>query len=96
MTGQVQCPNCGGYKTETHTTLVDKKSGRPLIIQPKAAMWMVFFCNGVLSLWVSNLGSKLGDLERSISLAMFRVYVLSEYYSFCLAYVQVWSEKTLV
>jgi hypothetical protein len=42
MTGQVQCPNCGGYKTETHTTLVDKKSGRPLIIHPKAAMWMVF------------------------------------------------------
>jgi rubredoxin len=43
MTGQVQCPNCGGYKTETHTTLVDKKSGRPLIIQPQAAMWMIVF-----------------------------------------------------
>jgi len=43
MANQVQCPNCGGYKTETRTTLVDRRSSKPLLIQPQAAMWMIVF-----------------------------------------------------
>lgn len=29
MAEKVQCPNCGGYKTQVHTTVIDRKSGKP-------------------------------------------------------------------
>jgi hypothetical protein len=63
MANQVQCPNCGGYKTETRTTLVDRRSNKPLLIQPQAAMWMMLFstilcCAGFQTLIVWNAGPK--------------------------------------
>ena len=49
MTGQVQCPNCGGYKVSTETKTIGRKSGNEL---PG--------CGGFFLLFLLSAGGWLG------------------------------------
>jgi transcription elongation factor Elf1 len=52
MTDQVQCPNCGGYKVNTTTDKVDRKSGNAV---PGCGVLFVLFFFAVIG-WLLGVG----------------------------------------
>lgn len=74
MSDSVQCPNCGGYKTETRTVHVDKSSGRPLVIQWNTALWLMMLGGGLC--FSSLLPLVIGNIDWSCTVGSIFAAVL--------------------